>query len=70
MTRKKLPYRRGAVTRKIPLELANGKSIPILVTVGFDSEGRVSEVFCADFKAGSDAHAIVVDVAAEEDNRT
>jgi hypothetical protein len=31
------------------------------VTFGFDENGELREVFCADFKAGSDMHAVVTD---------
>lgn len=61
MARTRIPDRRLAVTRKVNFHLANKSVIPILVTVGFNKQGRVSEVFCADFKAGSDTHAIVID---------
>lgn len=62
MARSKLPSRRAAVTRKVPLQLVNGKSTQILATVGFN-QGHVSEVFCADFKAGS----AIAQIAAEEE---
>jgi hypothetical protein len=41
--------------------LADGKTISLTVTFGFNEAGEVREVFCADFKAGSDMHAAVTD---------
>ena len=38
-----------------------GKEKKILITVGFDDEGEPKEVFCADFKAGTTLHSIVMD---------
>jgi hypothetical protein len=61
MARTTIPNRRAAITRKINFNLASEKVIPILVTVGFNEYGKVCEVFCADFKVGSDTHAIVID---------
>jgi len=62
MVRNKLPDRREAATRKVPYEQANGRSVTLLVTIGFHPETkRVSEIFCADFKAGSEFHAIIMD---------
>lgn len=40
----------------------SGKDHHILVTFGFDeTERHVREVFCADFKAGTDYHHLAVD---------
>ena len=75
MARNKLPEKRPALTRKLSI-MMSGKPAHILVTFGFkvelteisvgesvgtESKFRVAEVFCADFKAGSDLHAIVMD---------
>lgn len=59
--RTKLPNRRPSETRKVPFELATGKVQNLIITVGFDEDGLPKEVFCADFKAGSDLHALVMD---------
>jgi len=60
VTRSSLPTRRFSITRKIMVELDNGKEIKILITIGFH-DGRPCEVFCADFKAGTALHGIVID---------
>jgi hypothetical protein len=41
--------------------MADGREISLTVTFGFDGADNVREVFCADFKAGSDLHAVVMD---------
>ena len=71
MARSKLPEKRPALTRKLLVNMMGGKQTHILVTFGFKKEEvitstttyrfRVAEVFCADFRAGSDLHAIVMD---------
>jgi hypothetical protein len=61
VTRTRLPDRRASVTKRVAHATAAGKSINLLVTVGFGDSGLPSEVFCADFKAGSDLHAAVTD---------
>lgn len=61
MPREKLPDRRFSETSKLNIISANGTAQSILITVGFDRHGTAKEVFCADFKAGSDLHAIVMD---------
>ena|SRR6185437_3162212 len=60
MTRKKLPERRASETSKITVTIG-GKEQKILITIGFDDDGLPKEVFCADFKAGSDLHALIMD---------
>jgi hypothetical protein len=59
--RDKLPDRRLSVNMKIDFETGSGAHIPLQVTFGFDEAGHVREVFCADFKSGSDNHAVVMD---------
>jgi hypothetical protein len=39
----------------------SGQEIALTVTFGFNMAGDVAEVFCDDFKAGSDMHATVMD---------
>ncbi len=42
--------------------MGRGQVQPLQVTFGLDAEtGTVREVFCADFKAGSDNHAVITD---------
>jgi hypothetical protein len=38
-----------------------GKTQEVIVTVGFDLEGKPREVFCADWKSGAAMHSIVID---------
>ena len=59
--RTRLPDRRPNVTTQVPFELASGAAVALTVTFGFDEVGDVREVFCDDFKAGSDMHATVMD---------
>lgn len=59
--RTKLPDRRGSVNRNVYFESANGNQVKVVVTVGYDDQCRAREVFCADFKAGSNTQAIVMD---------
>lgn len=61
MVRQVLPSRRPSATSKVYVTMDNGKEIKILITIGFDPQGRPAEVFCADFKAGTALHAIVMD---------
>ena len=62
MTRAHLPSRRLNQTCKVRYLFSSGqKEMDILITVGYDERHRAKEVFCADFKAGSDLHAIVMD---------
>jgi hypothetical protein len=62
VSRERLPDRRGNNTCKVTYTSANGKETKLLITLGYDDGGRVKEIFCADFKAGSDYQAIVMDV--------
>jgi hypothetical protein len=59
--RTRLADRRASVTSRVIFAMADGKEIGLTVTFGLDQEGNVREAFCADFKAGSDLHAIVMD---------
>ncbi len=59
--RMKLGDRRANETRKLTFAFANGREQSLLITIGFDDDGVPKEVFCADFKAGSDLHPIVMD---------
>lgn len=66
MTRTPLPNRRPALTRKLTVTLDGGREVHILVTIGFEVNEAGTptvprEVFCADFKAGTALHGIVVD---------
>lgn len=52
--------RRFSITQPVEVQLDGGKTQKVLVTYGFDS-GKVREMFCADFKAGSMVQAFVMD---------
>lgn len=54
--RTKVPNRRLSMTGKI--EHADQH---YLITYGFDNEGVIREVFCADPRVGSDIHALLTD---------
>jgi len=38
-----------------------GHTFKVLITIGFDAANNPIEVFCADFKAGTSLHSIVMD---------
>jgi hypothetical protein len=59
--RQRLPDRRASITEYVEAQLDGGKTKRILVTVGFDDAGQPREVFCADFKAGTAMHAVIMD---------
>lgn len=71
--RQRLPDRRANSTRKVTWTTYGGDERTILVTFGFRQEAdcepgqsmifryAVAEVFCADFRAGSDTLGIVTD---------
>lgn len=59
--RRKLPNFRGSVNVALTHTLPTGKQLKFIVTFGFDRNHDVREVFCADFKAGSDTHSIITD---------
>lgn len=56
-----MPDRRFSVNRAVEVTLDSGKSLKVQVTVGFGTDGRPMEVFCADFKAGTAIHAVIMD---------
>ena len=59
--RTKLPARRRAVTQKVVHTDARGSEVDYLITFGFDGEGVVREVFCANPMEGSDMYALLTD---------
>ena len=61
--RDKLPDRRGSITEKVTHKLSNDVEMKMLVTFSFisDTDRRIREIFCADFKAGSDFHTQLID---------
>ena len=59
--RKKLANRRINRTLKITWPQASGRVSSVIVTIGIDRRGRVKEMFCADFKTGSDHFGIITD---------
>ena len=59
--RKELKNRRYSVTEKVEHTWASGKVQNMLVTFGFNDQGEVKEMFCADFKAGTDFHVMIMD---------
>lgn len=68
MPRTPLPDRRPNVTMKVSHVFAGGREQNLLVTFGFDSlttpfgtKRRIAEIFCADFKEGTDLHTLITD---------
>jgi hypothetical protein len=59
--RTKLGNRRPSENMKVLYVGDNGHPWKLLVTLGFDREGRVREVFCSSFKVGTSLNAIVMD---------
>ena len=60
MPRVKLPNRRPNLTKEVFVTLDGDKKIKLLVTIGFDFNNQPMEVFCADFKAGTAMHTIIM----------
>lgn len=71
MTRERLPDRRPNETFSVAVRLMNEREVKVLVTVGYEVitdpatgdkvRGRAKEMFCADFKAGSEVHGMIMD---------
>lgn len=62
MTRKELNPRRANFTAKIVHQWDAGREQKVVVTYGLDpSRRRVQEVFCSDFKEGTDLHTLIMD---------
>lgn len=63
--RERFPDRRPSITQRVTYLTTGGKEISFLVTFSFYSKNdrRVREFFCADFKAGTDNHAMIVDAS-------
>lgn len=61
MSRVSLPDRRPSVTVKVYHVWANDRTNNLQVTFGFDEVGHVREMFCADFKEGTDMHVLIGD---------
>lgn len=59
MSRRKPPSRRFSLTGSVPIVL-DGREFRVILTVGI-YEGRLMEIFCADFKAGTSIHSMVQD---------
>jgi hypothetical protein len=59
--RTKLRERRFCANLNVTYRMFNGKEIKLAVTVGYDDQWNAKEVFCADFKSGSDNQALVMD---------
>lgn len=62
MTRDRPPDRRASLTTKVQVEM-DGQTREVLVTIGFRDVHMTQpiEVFCADWKAGTSIHHIVID---------
>ena len=61
MPRIRLPNRRQSITQKIFVAMDGGKELKLLLTIGFDSDNKPKEVFCAGFRAGTALETIVMD---------
>ena len=56
-----LPDRRVSANLQIVHMTVDKKEIRLQVTIGYGPDRKIREVFCADFKAGSEFHALVMD---------
>lgn len=61
MPRNKPADRRKSYNLPITFLSSSGKEIKLQITIGYGPRNTILEVFCADFKAGSDNHALVMD---------
>lgn len=61
--RTRLPDRRPSVTQPVTHVTADGSQKKMLVTFSFNEDGYVREVFCADFKAGTDMQTLIIDAS-------
>lgn len=59
--RNKLPVRRPAITRATTHINSRGDTEKYFLTFGFDAEGQIREVFCANPMKGSDMEALLTD---------
>lgn len=62
--RTKLPNRRNCIISKVQHVNASGTTEEYLITVGFDHDEHIKEVFCAQnmyLKGGSDMHGVITD---------
>lgn len=59
--RTKLPPRRFSITTRVIFEAAGGAEQHLIVTFGFDDDGRIREAFCASFHATSSILALAND---------
>ncbi len=61
MSRTKLNDRRFCANLDTQFNSASGRSFKLTITIGFDTDYNIKEVFCADFKSGSDNQATIMD---------
>jgi hypothetical protein len=61
MSRTRLPNRRPSLNFRVKVISCSGRDFSVTVTAGVDEYDKIQEVFCADFKAGSDNQAFVQD---------
>lgn len=59
--RVKLRDRRDNTTLRVKWVQASGHTANVLMTVGINETGQIKELFCADFKTGSDQIGIITD---------
>ncbi len=59
--RTKLNDRRFCANLDTYFTSAGGRKFKIAITIGFDTDYNIKEVFCADFKAGSDNQSVIMD---------
>jgi len=60
--RTKLPPRRPSINAKVVYGTLDKRSMEFFLTFGFDPEGSVKEVFCAENQfLGTDVHGVITD---------
>lgn len=57
----KLHERRLCINIPIVFTSVAGPQFKIVITAGYDASYKLKEVFCADFKSGSDNQALIMD---------
>jgi hypothetical protein len=62
MSRTRPPDRQQSFQVKIVHVLSNGNHQELLMTYSLGDDGRVAALFCADFKAGTDNHNLIMDM--------
>lgn len=61
MVRDRPAHRRPSVNLPVHFTTAPGKELTFVITLGLNGGDHIAEVFCTDFKSGSDHQALITD---------